>query len=376
MSAGRPRAEAGSTVTLALCGDVMTGRGIDQILAQPSDPILYEPGAGSALAYVELAEALHGPIPRRASAHYVWGDALDRLRADAALRIVNLETSVTISSRALAKGINYRMHPRNAGCLVAAGIDCCTLANNHVLDWGVPGLLETLTTLEQAGIQSAGAGCDATQAQRPALLPLPSGGRAIVVACGTASAGIPADWAAATSRPGINFLPDLSDETAARLGEEAGRLHRAGDIAIASLHWGPNWGYAIPRRFRKFAHALIDAGGFDLVFGHSSHHPKGIEVHNERLILYGAGDFLNDYEGIRDREDFRGDLVGLYLATFAQATGRLAGLEILPFRIRRFRLNHASDADTQWLAKRLDRECRRLGAGIVRGSDRRLSLAW
>ena len=376
MSAGRPRAEAGSTVTLALCGDVMTGRGIDQILAQPSDPILYEPGAGSALAYVELAEALHGPIPRRASAGYVWGDALDRLRADAALRIVNLETSVTISSRALAKGINYRMHPRNAGCLVAAGIDCCTLANNHVLDWGVPGLLETLTTLEQAGIRSAGAGRDATQARRPALLPLPSGGRAIIVACGAASAGIPADWAAGPSRPGINFLPDLSDKTAARLGEEVGRLRRAGDIAIASVHWGPNWGYAIPRRFQKFAHALIDAGGFDLVFGHSSHHAKGIEVHNERPILYGAGDFLNDYEGISNHEDFRGDLVGLYLPTFAQATGRLAALEILPFRIRRFRLNHASDADTQWFAKRLDRECRRLGAGIVPGSDRRLSLAW
>lgn len=376
MSAGRPRGEAGSTVTLALCGDVMTGRGIDQILAEPSDPILYEPGVGSALAYVELAEALHGPIPRGAAAGYVWGDALDRLRAGPALRIVNLETSITVSTHALAKGINYRMHPRNAACLVAAGIDCCTVANNHVLDWGVPGLLETLTTLGQAGIRSAGAGRDATQARRPALLPLPSGGRVIVVACGAASAGIPADWAAGPSRPGINFLPDLSDKTAARLGEEVGRLRRAGDIAIASVHWGPNWGYAIPRRFQKFAHALIDAGGFDLVFGHSSHHAKGIEVHNERLILYGAGDFLNDYEGISNHEDFRGDLVGLYLATFAQATGRLAALEILPFRIRRFRLNHASDADTQWFAKRLDRECRRLGAGIVPGSDRRLSLAW
>jgi poly-gamma-glutamate capsule biosynthesis protein CapA/YwtB (metallophosphatase superfamily) len=60
---------------------------------------------------------------------------------------------------------------------------------------------------------------------------------------------------------------------------------------------------------RQFAHALIDEAGFDLVHGHSSHHPKAIEVHHGRIILYGCGDFITDYEGIKGYESFRDDLV-------------------------------------------------------------------
>lgn len=122
-------------ITLFLCGDVMTGRGIDQILPHPSQPQLYEPYVRSAHEYVALAEQVNGPIPRPVDAAYVWGAALlefDRRRPD--VRIVNLETAITTSEDREAKGINYRMHPANIACLTAAGIDCCTLANNHVLD--------------------------------------------------------------------------------------------------------------------------------------------------------------------------------------------------------------------------------------------------
>ena len=73
-------------------------------------------------------------------------------------RIINLETAVTRSSDRANKGINYRMSPENAGCLAAAKIDCCLLANNHVLDWGRAGLLETLTTLQKLNVKAAGAG--------------------------------------------------------------------------------------------------------------------------------------------------------------------------------------------------------------------------
>jgi poly-gamma-glutamate synthesis protein (capsule biosynthesis protein) len=138
-------------ITLFLCGDVMTGRGIDQVLPQPSKPQLFEPYMRSALGYVQLAEEENGPIPRPVDFSYIWGDALDtweRLRPD--LRIVNLETAVTTSDEAQSgKSIHYRMHPANVPCLPAAGIDCCVLANNHVLDWGYAGLAETLDTLQQ-----------------------------------------------------------------------------------------------------------------------------------------------------------------------------------------------------------------------------------
>ncbi len=158
-------------ITLFLCGDVMTGRGIDQILPHPSNPRIFEPAAHSALAYVELAEEVSGPITRPVDFAYIWGDALAefaRITPDA--RIINLETAVTTSDDVWPKGINYRMHPKNIPCLSAAHIDCCVLANNHVLDWGYSGLAETLSSLAAAGIRTAGAGHDINQAQAPTII--------------------------------------------------------------------------------------------------------------------------------------------------------------------------------------------------------------
>lgn len=131
-------------IMLFFCGDVMTGRGIDQVMPHPCPPHLREPYVASALDYVALAERANGPIPRPVDFGYVWGDALpefDRRRPD--VRIINLETSITTSEDLQPKGINYRMNPANVACLTAAGIDCCILANNHVMDWGSRGLLET-----------------------------------------------------------------------------------------------------------------------------------------------------------------------------------------------------------------------------------------
>jgi len=202
-------------VTLFLCGDVMTGRGIDQVLPHPGDSVLHEGYATSALDYVALAERANGPIPRPAEFAYVWGDALaEWARTAPDLRIVNLETAVTTRDDwQRGKGIHYRMHPANVPCLTAAGIDCCVLANNHVLDWGDAGLAETLETLRRAGLQRAGAGRDRAEAAAPAVLSVAGKGRVLVFAYGTQSSGIPPDWAAAAGVPGVNLLPDLSPAT-------------------------------------------------------------------------------------------------------------------------------------------------------------------
>jgi len=157
------------SVRLFLCGDVMCGRGIDQVLAHPCGPEIHEPCMRSAEGYVQLAEEANGPIPRRNGSSYVWGAALDQLeRMQPEARIINLETAVTRSNDRANKDINYRMSPENAECLSAAKIDCCVLANNHVLDWGRPGLLETLTTLQKLNVEAAGAGRNATEACAPA----------------------------------------------------------------------------------------------------------------------------------------------------------------------------------------------------------------
>jgi poly-gamma-glutamate synthesis protein (capsule biosynthesis protein) len=184
---------APATITLALCGDVMTGRGIDQILPHPAPPHLYEPVVTDAREYVELAEAANGPVPRPVDWRYVWGEALAELdRVQPAARIANLETAVTLSEAAAPKGITYRMNPANAPVLTAFGLDVATLANNHVLDWGERGLTDTLDTLDAAGIARCGAGRDSAEAATPAVTPRADGGRVLVFACAHGSSGVPA----------------------------------------------------------------------------------------------------------------------------------------------------------------------------------------
>ena len=143
-------------VRLFLGGDVMTGRGIDQILPTPSDPRLFENWITDARDYVRLAENASGPIPRNVPASYVWGDLLADLEAlSPDLRIVNLETAVTRSDKPAPKGINYRMHPGNVGVLTAARLDACILANNHVMDWGRSGLAETRSWMDRRNASPA-----------------------------------------------------------------------------------------------------------------------------------------------------------------------------------------------------------------------------
>ena len=365
-------------LTLFLCGDVMTGRGIDQVLPHPSEPRIYESYMRSAAGYVQLAEEVNGPIPRPVDYPYIWGDALavlTELQPD--LRIINLETSVTTCNDFWPnKGINYRMHPDNIGCLTAAHIDCCPLANNHVLDWGHAGLAETLAVLQQAGIASTGAGRDQEQAESPAIFPLPGKGRVLVFAWGSGTSGVPPDWAAGPAEPGISLLPDFSDHTLARIQTAVAAVRQPRDVVLLSLHWGGNWGYHIPAEERRFAHRLIDEAGVDAVYGHSSHHPKGIEVYRDRLILYGCGDFLNDYEGISGQEQFRADLTLMYFPAFAAASGRLVRLNLVPMQIKRFQTVRPGPDDCQWLAGVLNREGQQFGTRVEPAGEQILSLQW
>lgn len=360
-----------------LCGDVMLGRGIDQILAHPLPPRLHEEWVKDARTYVELAERVSGPIPREAGRGYVWGDALAVLDEEAPeARVINLETAVTTSERPWpGKGVHYRTHPAHVACLTAARIDCCALANNHVLDWGVAGLLETLAALERAGISTAGAGRDAAAAWAPAVLPLRGGGRLVVLAVGAVSSGIPWAWQATARGPGVALLGDLEPPTAAALAERLGALRRPGDVVLVSIHWGPNWVRAIDPAQRRFAHALIDAGGADVVHGHSSHHVTGIEVHAGRLILYGCGDFLNDYEGIGGYEAFRGELALMYFPALDEA-GRLVRLRMVPTRTARFRVQRASREEALWLRDALCRAGAPWGTTAHVEPDGALTLRW
>lgn len=366
-----------ASIRIFLCGDVMTGRGIDQIMAHPSETTLYEPSVASATDYVELAEAANGVMPRRVRPTYVWGSALDELvRCHPDLRLINLETSVTRSDDYAPKGINYRMSPENAECLTAAAIDCCVLANNHILDWGRDGLVETLGTLKQLNIKTAGAGRNAADARKPAVIDLNGKVRVLVFSFASVTSGTPRSWAARADAPGINLLSDLSEQSTTRIADDISRIARPEDIVIVSIHWGPNWGYEIPSDQRRFAHTLIDKARISILHGHSAHHAKALEVYQNRLILYGCGDFLNDYEGIEGYEAYRDDLALMYFADIDTATRDLRALEMTPLQIRHFRLQPTPHEDAAWLAQILDDQSAGFGTWVKLTPEGRLAVSW
>ena len=360
---------------LFLGGDVMTGRGVDQILPRPGDPALWEAHVKDARDYVTLAEAANGPIPRPVDFSWPWGDALqilDHLAPD--LRIVNLETSITSSADvAYEKGVHYRMSPSNIPCLVSAGLDGCTLANNHVLDFGRRGLLDTLDALTRVGIRPIGAGRNAMEAGQPAILTDGRGRRVIVLALGAPTSGIPASWAATADRSGIMFLRDLSPASADEVLKSVDALKQRGDVVVASVHWGSNWGYDVSSGQVDFAHRLID-GGVDVLHGHSSHHPRPVEVYRDRLILYGSGDLIDDYEGIGGYDRYRDDLRLLWFAGLDPSDGALDGLRMAPMQARRMRLQHADPDDREWLRTVLDKISRPFGTRIELDDDQLLIL--
>lgn len=131
----------------------------------------------------------------------------------------------------------------------------------------------------------------------------------------------------------------------------------------------------MPVEHRRFAHDLIDRARVDVIHDHSSHHSLAIEVYADKPILYGCGDFINDYEGITGHEAFRPDLTLAYLVELDDNSHRLRSVEMVPFRLHKFRLVRASKADVAWLCETLDRECGRFGRHILPGRQNTLMLS-
>jgi poly-gamma-glutamate synthesis protein (capsule biosynthesis protein) len=324
------------TMRLFLCGDVMLGRGIDQVLPHPCDPAIHESYLHSALDYVRLAEEANGAIPRPVVPSYIWGAALQELnRTRPDVRIINLESTITRSENFAPKGINYRVSPENADCLTAAAIHCCVLANNHVLDWGRMGLLDTLTALERLQIKTAGAGRNCDEALAPAALHIAGKGRVLVFSFAVVTSGTPRSWAATRDAPGVTLLTELSEATAVRIADQIARHRQPRDVIVVSIHWGPNWGYEIPDEQRHFAHSLIERADVS--------------------VIHGAL---------------------MYFADIDPADRDVAVTEIVPLQIRKFSLVRPSGSDIDWVRQMLDRESREFRTSVALIPPGRLALSW
>lgn len=223
---------------------------------------------------------------------YPWGDTLEIFR-EADARFCNLEC--VISDRgtpwsAPPKAFHFRSDAGNVEVLRRAGIDAVSLANNHTLDFMDEALLDTIDTLDRSRIRHSGAGRNALEAEAPAIFRL--GKRTTAFFAFTDNEP---DWTASEGRPGIHYLPvDPGEAEAKRFFRIIEESRGKTDLVIVSAHWGPNWGYEVPQDHAAYAHALVDSGA-DVVFGHSAHVFRAVEIYRNRPILYSAGDFVDDY---------------------------------------------------------------------------------
>lgn len=330
--------DAAESLTIALAGDVMLGRLVNEALR--------EHGWG-----------------------YPWGDLMPLLHgADAFL--INLECALT--SRLVQwhnghyKPFHFRADPGAVETLRLARVDFASLANNHIEDFGPDGLLDTVSALDAAGIAHAGAGRDVHAAREPAVLTL-RGHRVAIVAF----ADYPLAWAATSDSPGLNFTDIATDD--ASFEPVAAAIAHARAIAgsvIFSIHWGPNMREHPPDEFRHFAHRVLDAGA-TVFWGHSAHVVQGVEWREDRrgVILYDAGDFVDDYSVDRY---LRNDLGALFLLRIRG--GGVEDVTLVPVRIHWMRVNRATGEDRQWFARRFEGLCHELGSSVVERPDGSLSV--
>jgi poly-gamma-glutamate capsule biosynthesis protein CapA/YwtB (metallophosphatase superfamily) len=316
-------------ITLALTGDVMLGRGVNETLpdVRPEEP---------------------------------WGDVLPLLDA-ADLRIVNLECAITEHKQSWSrtpKVFHFRSDPVAIEVLKAARIDACSLANNHTLDFEEQGLVETLRHLEEAGIRYAGAGRDAEEAARPVLL---RGDVALV-----AFTDNEPPFAAGLDRPGTNYLPVSLDPEVLRQVEAAvGAAREAGARTIVvSNHWGPNMVQRPGEIFRRFARAVVDRG-VDVYYGHSAHIFQGVEIYRGKPILYDTGDFMDDYAvdpKVRNDRSF--------LFRISVQDGDLERLELFPVFLPYARVELARSAEREAILERMVSLSAEMGTAFDRREDR------
>lgn len=291
---------------------------------------------------------------------YPWGDTLPLLRRADAL-VGNLEFVLADDGAPWpGKTFHFRADRRVVASLEAAGFALVSVANNHVLDFGPDAALQSLATLAQRGIRFAGAGANVDAARSPAVIR--RDGLTIAMLAFTDNEP---DWEAGPESAGVHHVPvDRHDPRAAALFDAVAREREVADLLIVSAHWGGNWGIDVPRSHRSFARALVDAGA-DVVFGHSPHIVRGVEVFRGRPILYGAGDFVDDYAVDPVERNDRSFVFVLRTADAGPVELRLHPTEIVDFHAR-IAGRHAAE-----IADAMAHRCAALGTRAVWDDDRR-----
>ena len=299
---------------------------------------------------------------RRRPPEVVWGTTLERLRSFDGL-VINLECCLSTRGepwRRTYRPFHFRADPDwSIPALERAGVDCCALANNHVLDFEEPALRDTLAHLDEAGIARVGAGETLEEALEPAVFTVGDWTVAVV----SFTDNVPA-YGAGEDSPGTAYVEiGVEDaETRRRVAEALDRARRADpDLLVASLHWGPNMVERPSDSFRRFGRWLVEAGA-DVVHGHSAHVFHGVEVHEGRPIVYDAGDFVDDYAVDERLRNDRGFLFELSI----DSDGRPSELRMHPTEIDDCAVHLADPEAAAWSRERMRTLSAELGTSFDR----------
>jgi len=288
------------------------------------------------------------------------------LMKNADLTIINLECAITDSTHkwtGAPKTFYFGAPSAAIHSLLEAGVDLVNLANNHALDYDYQGLLDTLDILKKNNINFAGAGKDLTDALKVAVVKSKGLSFGMLAYCDHQD-----DFAATDKSPGIVYL-DLSDEQQAikRITTDVKKLLDLGvDWPILSMHWGPNMVNRPSDKFKRIAHAAIDAG-YKILFGHSAHVFHGIEIYKSCPIIYAAGDLVDDYYV---DPDFRNDHQLLFELEIEN--NRLQQINLYPVFIENFQTRFAKGSEFNFIAERMMRLSGEMGTEIERDRQEKL----
>jgi poly-gamma-glutamate capsule biosynthesis protein CapA/YwtB (metallophosphatase superfamily) len=339
---------------------------------------------------------------------YVWGDTIDIIkRADFSL--INLECPVSSKGKKWNKTFkvfHFRANLDAIQVLNSASIDYVSLANNHILDYDVEALLDTLDILDKNNISHSGAGRNLREAMKPAILekklkPKASNNNnnsyynvdnekvnnndniknTIRIGIISLTDNEP-EWEAKDDLAGINYIPATLDPDRYyyRLQNYIEQAKKQSDLVIVSSHIGPHFRETPSVKYVNFAHKILDFGA-DIYWGHSNHMPQGIELYkhndNNKIILYDCGDFIDDYA---IDSNYRNDLSFIFLLHFLMDknsklsknnnTNNIGNIllqnsiiELIPTKISNFMVNTipADDNDADLIIKRMAKRCSFLG---------------
>ena len=335
---------------------------------------------------------------------YVWGDTIDIIkRADFSL--INLECPVSSKGKEWNKTFkvfHFRANLDAIQVLNSASIDYVSLANNHILDYDIEALLDTLDILDKNNISHSGAGRNLKEAMKPAIIEKklklkPSNNHdsyynvdneeannndsknTIRIGLISLTDNEP-EWEAKYDQAGINYIPTALDPDRYyyRLQNYIENAKKQSDLVIVSSHVGPHFRETPSMKYVNFAHKIIDLGA-DIYWGHSNHMPQGIELYkhndNNKIILYDCGDFIDDYA---IDSNYRNDLSFIFLLHFLMDKNHKLSnnnsnngnillqnsmIELIPTKISNFMVNTipVDDNDADLIIKRMAKRCSSLG---------------